>query len=184
MDDWKLPWEGGCRCGEVRIRVTKPPILTGACHCTGCQKMTASAFSLTVTVPADGFEVTKGEPVLGGLRGPVSHHHHCPQCLTWIFTRAEASTGSSTCAPRRSTIIAGSSPSSSCGPTRSCPGPRPAPATATGRRPKWRPSYRKADGRPSSSSRRRSWCLPEAASPVRISADRGPSSSGCSASAS
>ncbi|HEX8238762.1 MAG TPA: GFA family protein [Allosphingosinicella sp.] len=89
MEDWKLPWEGGCRCGEVRIRVTKPPILTGACHCAGCRKMTASAYSLTVTVPADGFEVTGGEPVLGGLRGPVSHHHHCPSCLSWVFTRAE-----------------------------------------------------------------------------------------------
>ena len=89
MDEWKLPWDGGCRCGEVRVRVTKPPILTGACHCTGCQKMTASAYSLTVTVPADGFEVTKGEPVLGGLKGPVSHHFHCPNCLTWLFTRAE-----------------------------------------------------------------------------------------------
>ncbi|MFL6843575.1 MAG: GFA family protein [Allosphingosinicella sp.] len=89
MDDWKLPWEGGCRCDAVRIRVTKPPLLTGACHCTGCQSMTASAYSLTVTVPADGFEVTQGEPVLGGLKGPVSHHYHCPDCLTWVFTRAE-----------------------------------------------------------------------------------------------
>lgn len=89
MDDWKLPWEGGCRCGEVRIRVTKPPLLTGACHCTGCQRMTASAYSLSVTLPSDGFEVIAGEPVIGGLRGPVSHHHHCPQCLSWMFTRVE-----------------------------------------------------------------------------------------------
>lgn len=89
MDEWKLPWEGGCRCGEVRVRVTKPPLLTGACHCTGCQRMTASAFSLTLTLPADGFEVTQGEPVLGGLKGPVSHHYHCPACLSWVFTRAE-----------------------------------------------------------------------------------------------
>ena len=89
MDEWKLPWEGGCRCGAVRIRVTRPPMLTGACHCTGCQTMSASAYSLTVTVPADGFEVTKGAPVLGGLKGPVSHHYHCPDCLSWMFTRAE-----------------------------------------------------------------------------------------------
>lgn len=89
MEEWKLPWEGGCRCGEIRIRVTRPPLLTGACHCTGCRKMTASAYSLTVTVPADGFEVIAGKPVLGGLRGLVSHHHHCPACLSWVFTRAE-----------------------------------------------------------------------------------------------
>ena len=89
MDDWNLPWEGGCRCGAVRLRVTKPPLLTGACHCAGCQTMSASAYSLTVTVPADGFEVTRGEPVPGGLRGPVSHHFHCPGCKSWLFTRAE-----------------------------------------------------------------------------------------------
>lgn len=93
MDDWKLPWEGGCRCGGVRVRVTRPPLLTGACHCTGCRRMSASAYSLTVTLPADGFEVTKGEPVLGGLKGPVSHHYHCPDCLGWMFTRAEGYDG-------------------------------------------------------------------------------------------
>jgi hypothetical protein len=51
--------------------------------------MSASAYSLTVTVPADGFEVTQGEPVLGGLKRPISHHHHCPDCMSWMFTRAE-----------------------------------------------------------------------------------------------
>jgi hypothetical protein len=89
MDEWNLPWDGGCRCGAVRLRVTKPPLLTGACHCTGCQKMSASAFSLTVTLPSDGFELVAGEPVPGGAQGPVSHHFHCPRCKSWLFTRAE-----------------------------------------------------------------------------------------------
>ena len=71
MDDWKLPWEGGCRCGRVRLRVTEPPLLASACHCTGCQRMSSSAFSLTLTVPSGGFEVTAGEPVVGGLHGPT-----------------------------------------------------------------------------------------------------------------
>jgi hypothetical protein len=71
------------------MRVTRPPLLTAACHCTGCQKMTASAYSLSLAVPADGFEVIRGEPAIGGLRGPQSHHHHCPACLSWLFTRNE-----------------------------------------------------------------------------------------------
>ena len=25
----------------------------------------------------------------GGLKGPISHHYHCPDCLSWVFTRAE-----------------------------------------------------------------------------------------------
>ena len=89
MDDWKLPWPGGCRCDWLRFEITKPPLLSGACHCLGCQKMSASAYSLTLTVPADGFALTKGRAVIGGLKGPVSHHFHCPNCMSWLFTRAE-----------------------------------------------------------------------------------------------
>jgi hypothetical protein len=85
MDQWKLPWEGGCRCGETRFRITKPPLLTMACHCTGCQRMSASAFSLSVAVPADGFALTRGEAVLGGLSRDM--HHFCPRCMSWMFTR-------------------------------------------------------------------------------------------------
>jgi hypothetical protein len=85
MDQWNLPWEGGCRCSETRFRITKPPLLTMACHCTGCQRMSASAFSLSIAVPADGFELTKGEAVLGGLSRDM--HHFCPRCMTWMFTR-------------------------------------------------------------------------------------------------
>lgn len=86
MTDWNPPWDGGCRCGRVRLRVSAPPLLTMACHCTGCQTMSASAFSLTVAIPAEGFEVTQGEPVVGGLRGP-SRHYFCPWCMSWMFTR-------------------------------------------------------------------------------------------------
>ncbi|MCB9737454.1 MAG: GFA family protein [Deltaproteobacteria bacterium] len=64
-------------------------MLASACHCTGCQRMSGSAFSLTLTVPAQAFEVTKGEAVLGGAKGPIAHHHHCPECLSWVYTTAE-----------------------------------------------------------------------------------------------
>lgn len=86
MDDWKLPWDGGCRCDRVRIHVTTPPLVTMACHCTGCQRMTASAFSMSVLVLADGFTVTAGEPVIGGLHGE-HRHFFCPHCKSWLFTR-------------------------------------------------------------------------------------------------
>ncbi len=78
--------DGGCRCGQVRLSISAAPMLTGACHCTGCQRMTGSAFSLTVTVPDAGFEITRGKPVLGGMHGDV-RHYHCPHCMSWMFTR-------------------------------------------------------------------------------------------------
>lgn len=50
--------------------------------------MTASAYSLSVAVPATGFEIVQGAPVIGGLHG-ASRHYHCPHCKSWLFTRPE-----------------------------------------------------------------------------------------------
>jgi hypothetical protein len=88
MSKPNLPLEGGCRCGQVRLRISAPPLLTMACHCTGCQKMSASAYSLSAAIPADGFAVIDGEPVIGGLHG-ASRHYFCPHCKSWMFTRPE-----------------------------------------------------------------------------------------------
>jgi len=80
--------QGGCRCGQVRFEISAPPLITMACHCTGCQKMTGSAFSLSALTPSAGFTVTQGEPVIGGLHGPT-RHYFCPHCMSWMFTRPE-----------------------------------------------------------------------------------------------
>ena len=50
--------------------------------------MSASAFSLSAAIPAEGFAVTQGEPVIGGLHG-ASRHYFCPHCMSWMFTRPE-----------------------------------------------------------------------------------------------
>lgn len=86
MPGWTLPIEGACRCGQVRMRITAPPFITMACHCDGCQRMSSSAYSLSVAVPSEGFAVTQGEPVIGGLHGAI-RHYFCPHCMSWMFTR-------------------------------------------------------------------------------------------------
>ena len=86
MTNYRLPMEGGCRCAQIRFRISVAPILTSACHCTGCQKMTGSAYSLTVTIPDSGFDITEGKTAIGGIHGDIEHHH-CPQCMSWVFTR-------------------------------------------------------------------------------------------------
>ena len=88
-----LPIEGGCRCGRTRFRITAPPLLAMVCHCTGCQRMSASAFSTSIAVPSDSFSVTAGEPVIGGLHGDQARHHHCDWCKSWVFTRIEPEMG-------------------------------------------------------------------------------------------
>jgi hypothetical protein len=47
--------------------------------------MASSAYSLTMVLPAGGFEVIAGEPVPGGLTR--DHHFFCPSCMSWMFTR-------------------------------------------------------------------------------------------------
>jgi len=88
MSEPTVTREAGCRCGQVRLRVSAPPLLTMACHCTGCQRMSASAFSLSAAIPAEGFAVIRGEPVIGGLHG-ATRHYFCPYCMSWMFTRPE-----------------------------------------------------------------------------------------------
>lgn len=88
MSDSFTSHEGGCRCGKVRFRIGAPPLLTMACHCKGCQRMTGSAFSLSAAIPSEGFTVLQGELVIGGLHGPT-RHFFCGWCMSWLFTRAE-----------------------------------------------------------------------------------------------
>jgi hypothetical protein len=83
----KLPMEGGCRCDQVRIRVTQAPMMTFACHCPGCQRMSSSAYSLTAMFLADAFAVTRGDVVVGGLHRQEAQHMFCAHCMTWMFTR-------------------------------------------------------------------------------------------------
>ena len=50
--------------------------------------MSASAYSLSSLYDWDRFEVTQGEPMLGGLKG-ATRHFFCPSCMSWLFTRPE-----------------------------------------------------------------------------------------------
>ena len=84
----KSSQEGGCRCGQVRIKVSSAPFLTLACHSTGCQRMTGSAFTLSAAILNQGFAITKGDPVIGGLHG-ATRHFLCPHCMSWMFTRPD-----------------------------------------------------------------------------------------------
>ncbi|QEM80260.1 GFA family protein [Halomonas binhaiensis] len=87
MIDWTSR-TGGCRCGRLRFRITAPPIMTMACHCKGCQRMTASAFSLSLTVANDGFSIEQGQPVRGGAQEIEGlEHSFCDDCKSWVFTR-------------------------------------------------------------------------------------------------
>ena len=82
----RFPADGGCRCGKVRFRLKAPPQMELACHCRGCQRMTASAFSTTVMMAANDFELLGGETEIGGIHGDQGRHHHCSWCKSWVYT--------------------------------------------------------------------------------------------------
>jgi hypothetical protein len=80
--------KGQCRCGQVQFLVSAAPLITMACHCSGCQRMSASAYSLSALYLSDQFKVTLGDPVIGGLHG-ATRHFFCAFCMSWLFTRPE-----------------------------------------------------------------------------------------------
>ncbi|MFT6088701.1 GFA family protein [Sulfitobacter sp.] len=89
MRQLKLPSGGTCRCSATQFEILSPPIMTLACHCVDCQRMSASAFSLGAMIPADGFKIVKGIPVARPLPGSKRHHFFCPICMTLMFTKVE-----------------------------------------------------------------------------------------------
>ena len=53
--------EGGCACGQVRYRVTGPPIFVNNCHCRLCQRQTGSTSVVNAFFEAERLELLTGE---------------------------------------------------------------------------------------------------------------------------
>ncbi|MEL6878394.1 MAG: GFA family protein [Pseudomonadota bacterium] len=78
---------GGCQCGAVRYSIRAEQLTPYACHCSECQKQSASAFGLSVPVFGNALEV-KGE--LSSWRRPTGSGsytdcHFCPKCGTRVY---------------------------------------------------------------------------------------------------
>ncbi len=85
----QLPLTGGCICGAIRYTVARTPIEVYACHCTDCQRITSSAFSMGIVVADEAFRVTGKTAITvpGGVTegGRVKSRWVCPDCGTWLF---------------------------------------------------------------------------------------------------
>jgi hypothetical protein len=83
----KLPQTGGCQCGALRYEITQAPQLVYTCHCTDCQRITSSAFSMALVLPAEAFQLIKGEPQeiqRTADSGLVRTRWTCSQFGSWI----------------------------------------------------------------------------------------------------
>jgi hypothetical protein len=58
----RLPQTGGCQCGKVLYAITEEPQSVYTCHCTACQRLTSSAFSMGLVVAETAFPLSGVEP--------------------------------------------------------------------------------------------------------------------------
>ena len=92
----QFPLIGGCQCGAMRYEIAEAPLRTYACHCTDCQRITGSAFSLAIVVSDEEFRLTKGEPWLVQRladSGRVATRWLCRDCGSWVCSAAWAVPG-------------------------------------------------------------------------------------------
>lgn len=73
---------GGCQCGACRYEISAEPIEVDVCHCAECRKQSASAFGITVIVPADAFRMAQGAPASWTRRTDSGHALECRFCPT------------------------------------------------------------------------------------------------------
>ena len=83
------PLEGRCGCGEVRYRLSGPPMFVHCCHCRDCQRQTGSAFVLNAIYEADRIELRSGQPEPVAMptdSGRPHDIHRCPRCRTALWS--------------------------------------------------------------------------------------------------
>jgi hypothetical protein len=83
----KLPQTGGCQCGKVRYEITQEPQSVYTCHCTACQRLTSSAFSMGLVVAETALRLSGIEPKplqRVADSGRINTRLVCPECGSWI----------------------------------------------------------------------------------------------------
>lgn len=80
---------GSCHCGLIKFSAEVDPKLTSICHCNDCQKLTGTAFRLSVPAITGTFQIESGEPkiyVKVAESGSRRAQAFCPECGSPLFT--------------------------------------------------------------------------------------------------
>ena len=83
-----LPVQGGCQCGSIRYQINEMPLTLYACHCSECQRQSASGFGMSMPTPKSGFQLLKGAPkywVRSSDSGNKVSCAFCPDCGTRLY---------------------------------------------------------------------------------------------------
>lgn len=73
-------FEGQCQCGEVTYEVHGIAATAFACHCTDCQKQSASAFGMALWVLNSNLVKLDGETKLWTRTMPSGKQMECTSC--------------------------------------------------------------------------------------------------------
>jgi hypothetical protein len=83
--------DGACHCGAITYEAEIDPQTVGICHCTDCQALSATAFTVYVPAPAAGFRLLTGTPkiyVKTAESGNKRAQAFCPDCGSRIYASA------------------------------------------------------------------------------------------------
>jgi hypothetical protein len=82
----KLPLTGGCLCGAIHYEIARRPIAVYTCHCTDCQRITSSGFSVGMVVIADSVHLSGETRTVESISdsGRTKRRLICPSCGIWI----------------------------------------------------------------------------------------------------
>lgn len=91
--------DGGCHCGYVRYEAEIDPDDVSICHCTDCQRLTGSAYRVTVSTETSKIRLTGNPPKLytkHGQNGRPRLQYFCPECGSPLFTTGEGEDAATT----------------------------------------------------------------------------------------
>jgi hypothetical protein len=88
-------FSGGCLCGAVRYECNAEPMGMAICHCTHCQKVSGSAFSVNIVVPAPSvtWQGQSASYADTGESGKPLSRKFCRNCGSSLATETEALPG-------------------------------------------------------------------------------------------
>jgi len=84
----KTHFEGGCLCGAIRYRSTKPPLRCLICHCQYCRKHSGDPCLSFVHFPVDAFSWIGAQPRRYRL-SRYAERGFCPNCGSTISMHEE-----------------------------------------------------------------------------------------------
>ncbi|MER2536676.1 MAG: GFA family protein [Rhizobiaceae bacterium] len=80
--------DGGCHCGAIAYEAEIDPDKVSICHCTDCQKITGTAFRVTVFAPESDFRILRGLPkeyLRTAESGNRRANGFCPDCGSQLY---------------------------------------------------------------------------------------------------